>query len=355
MKALILCGFFNIIRVLQKVNQKNFSEDVLRALVTGATGFIGSHLVEHLLQKGWTVRCLLRSSSNPRWLKGLPVEIVQGDYFNRKTLQPSLEGSDYVYHAAGLTKAKAKQDYYRANHAVTRNLLEATKEFNPEIRRFVYISSLSCVGPSTNGTPVDESAPLRPITTYGKSKMEAELECHRSMDSLPITIVRPAAVYGPKDTDIYEFFRNVSRGILPTVGFTDRLISLVHVRDVVQTIVLAAENERSTGETYFSSNEEPCSWMEVGKLTAKVMGKKIVRIPVPKALVFAVAALAEFGALFSDKAPLINLEKAKEIVQSGWICSVEKARNELNYRQQVSLEDGIRETVEWYRENGWLS
>ncbi|MFQ5799510.1 MAG: NAD-dependent epimerase/dehydratase family protein [Bacteroidota bacterium] len=326
----------------------------MKALVTGATGFIGSHLVQALLEKRWTVRCLLRKSSNALWLRGLPVEIVQGDYFDLSTLQPALEGVDCVYHAAGLTKAKRKEEYYTANHLVAKNLLQATDQFNPEIRRFVHISSLACVGPSTNGLPVDESTPLKPITTYGRSKMEAELECQRYMDKLPITVVRPAAVYGPRDTDVYEFFRNVKRGVLPTVGFTDRLVSLVHVRDVVGTIVLAAESERSPGQVYFSSSEEPCSWMEVGILIAKVMEKKVVRIPVPKTFVFAIAAFAEFGALFSDKPALINLEKAKEIVRSGWICSVEKAKIELGYKQKVGLEEGLRETVTWYKESGWL-
>lgn len=326
----------------------------MRALVTGATGFIGSHLVEALVKNRWTVRCLLRSSSNLRWLDGLPLEFVRGDYFDQNSLESPLKDVDYIFHAAGLTKAKTKEEYYRANHLVTKNLLEAAKKFSPKIRRFLHVSSLACIGPSSDGSPVDESAPFHPITTYGKSKMEAELECQRCMGELPITIVRPAAVYGPRDTDIYEFFRNVSWGILPTIGFTDRLVSLVHVRDVVQTMILAAQNNQSLGEVYFVSNEKPASWIEVGTLTAKAMNRKVVRVPVPKTFVFVVAAFAEFGALFSSKPALINLEKAKDIVQSGWVCSVAKAKGELGYEQKVSLEDGIRETVAWYKDNGWL-
>ena len=326
----------------------------MTALVTGASGFIGSHLVESLIKRGVSVRCFIRKSSNLRWLEGLPVELAQGDFFSPDTLEPALNGVEYVYHAAGLTKARKKEDYFRANHDVTRNLLLATRKFNPDLRRFVHISSLACVGPSLDGRPVDEQSAFHPVSTYGRSKMEAELECRRMMESLPITILRPGAVYGPRDTGVYVFFRTVERGILPTIGQNDRLVSLVHVRDVVQATILAAETDCARGQTYFASSESSYRWAEVGKVAAVVMGKSIVRIPIPKALVYVVALFGELAAMLSDKPALINLDKAKEIVAAEWTCSVEKARRELGFKQTVGLDEGIRDTVAWYRKMHWL-
>ncbi|HMK39593.1 MAG TPA: NAD-dependent epimerase/dehydratase family protein, partial [Bacteroidota bacterium] len=210
------------------------------ALVTGATGFIGSHLVELLLKQRYAVRVLLRKTSDTVWLKGLPLDYVYGDLFDRDALQKAVTGVDYVFHSAGVTKAKTPEEYFRGNTEGTANILESVSRHNPGLKRFVQISSQTAVGPSPGAAPVSEEAASRPITTYGRSKLKAEGVCAGYRNSIPITIVRPPAVYGPRDKDVYEFFNTMSKGLQPMVGMKEKYVSLVHVGDLVRGFLLAA-------------------------------------------------------------------------------------------------------------------
>lgn len=325
-----------------------------RALVTGGSGFIGSHLVELLLSKGHTVRCLLRKTSSTAWLQSHPLEIVYGDVFDNGALAEAVRDVQYVYHSAGLTKAKTKAEYFRANVDGTRNLLEAAAAHASDLHRFVQISSQTAAGPSPTSTPITEEAPCRPITTYGRSKREAEEICLRFADRLPVTIVRPPAVYGPRDKDIFEFFSTMQKGLQPVVGFGEKFVSLVHVADLVRGIVQAGESDRSTGETYFISSKEVYGWKFIGELTRSILGRKALTVRIPEAGVYGIAAIAEFFSLFSSKPALINLEKARDMVQDYWTCSSAKAQAHFGYEEQLSIEDGIRNTVTWYQDHGWL-
>lgn len=325
----------------------------MRVLITGATGFIGSHLAEKLHQKGYTLRCLVRKTSNLTALSGVPVEYIYGDLFTEAVLKDAVKDVEYIYHVAGITKARTKEEYFRGNELATKNLLEAVQAVQPRLKRFVHVSSQAAVGPSVNGS-IDETTPYHPITTYGISKMEAERDCRRVMDKIPITIVRPPAVYGPRDKDIYQFFNTMSKGLQPMIGFNRKDVSLIYVKDLVEGIVLAGESEKSVGQVYFISSEKFYDWREVGDITAAILGKKVVRIPIPELLVFFVAAISELYSTISKKAVLINWEKAKDIVQDSWTCWIDKAKRDLGFKEAYTLESGITETVRWYRENGWL-
>jgi dihydroflavonol-4-reductase len=326
----------------------------MRVLITGATGFIGSHLTEELHKKGYEIRCIIRKSSNLQWIKHLPIEYIDVDYKDKKTLQKAIENVDVVYHAAGVTKSKTKLGYFEGNHIPTKNLLEAILETDINISRFVHISSQAAVGPSLDGKPIDENTPFHPITTYGISKMEAEKECLKLMNQLPITIVRPPAVYGPRDRDVFAFFDTMNKGIQPMIGFRDTYVSLVHVKDLVNGIILCGENKNAIGKTYFISSERYYNWKELGDLTSEVLNKKVIRVHVPNAVVYSIAALSEFFALFSSKPALLNIEKAKDITQRYWTCSIEKAKKELGYSETLTIREGIENTIEWYKSNGWL-
>ena len=324
------------------------------ALVTGATGFIGSHLVDLLLKQKYAVRVLLRKTSDTVWLQHLPIDYVYGDLFDKDALRQAVAGVDYVFHSAGVTKAKTAEEYFRGNTEGTKNMLDAVSQYNPGLKRFVQISSQTAAGPSPGTTPVTEETPPRPITTYGKSKLKSEEACAERRGTIPITIVRPPAVYGPRDKDIYEFFKTMSKGLQPMVGMKEKFVSLIHVGDLVRGFVLAAESEKASGQTYFISSSQVYGWKEVGEVSREVIGKSAFRIKIPEAGVYAIAAFSEVFGLFSTKPVLINFEKARDMVQNYWTCDSSKAQRDFGYAQQIPLEEGIRNTVEWYRSKGWL-
>ncbi|MBI5216038.1 MAG: NAD-dependent epimerase/dehydratase family protein [Ignavibacteriae bacterium] len=326
----------------------------MKVFITGATGFIGSHLAESLHAKGYQLRCLIRKTSSLEYIKHLPIEYVYGDLFDDKALQSAVADVDYVYHFAGVTKAKTKEEYFRGNHLATKNLLHVVLKTNPELKRFVHVSSQAAVGPSLGDKAVDEQTLFHPITTYGISKMEAEKECLRLLDKLPITITRPPAVYGPRDKDVFEFFNTMNKGLQPMIGFGKKYVSLVHVKSLVDGIILAGEHPNGVGQIYFISSERFYHWKEIGELTASIMQKKVLRLKIPEAGVYVIGFFAEIFSKFSSKPALLNLEKVKDIIQDAWTCDVTKAKKELGYRETINLEEGIRGTVEWYRKNGWL-
>ncbi|HUN67027.1 MAG TPA: NAD-dependent epimerase/dehydratase family protein [Bacteroidota bacterium] len=324
------------------------------ALITGATGFIGSHLAEQLHAKGYRLRCLVRPTSDRTHLRDIPVEYAEGTLSDTNALRAAVTGCDYVYHLAGVTKAKTPGEYERGNHLATRNLLEAVVAANPGLRRFVHVSSQAAVGPSPPGGTIDESTPFHPLTTYGRTKMAAEKECHAMEGRLPITIVRPPAVYGPRDKDIFEFFNTMNRGLQPMIGFNTKLVSLIHAGDLARGIILAGETERAAGQTYFIASERYYNWKEVGEVTARILGKKAVRLRIPETVVYGIAAAAELYSVISGQAVLLNWEKATDLVQDAWTCRIDKAKAELGFRETFTLETGIADTVGWYRKNGWL-
>ena len=279
---------------------------------------------------------------------------MYGDLFDTDALRQAVTGVDYVFHSAGVTKAKTAEEYFRGNTQGVKNMLDAVSQHNPGLKRFVQISSQTATGPSPGRTPVTEGTTPHPITTYGQSKLKAEQLCAEYGGKIPITIVRPPAVYGPRDKDIYEFFNTMSKGLQPMVGLKEKFVSLIHVGDLVRGFVLAAESEKALGQTYFISSSQIYGWKEVGEVTRRVLGRRALRIKIPEAGVFAIAAFSEFFGLFSRTPVLINFEKARDMVQDYWTCDSSKARRDFGYVQEIPLEDGIRNAVEWYRSKGWL-
>jgi dihydroflavonol-4-reductase len=324
------------------------------AVVTGANGFVGSHLVDLLLEKGYIVRCITRQSSDLRWLEGKNIEIHDCGLFNINGLKKAIKDASYVYHVAGVVKSKTPEGYFQGNVETTKNLLEVSLENKNSIKRFVVVSSQTVTGPSLDGKPVNEETECKPITTYGKSKLEEEKVALNYSDKIPITICRAPAVYGERDTEIFIYFNTFSKGLTTTIGFNKKALSLIHVTDLVYGIYLAATNEKSTGQIYFVSSEKVYTWPEVNSVTAKVLGRKAIIVKVPHFLVYTIAAIAQFLAMFGSKAATLNIEKAKDITQQYWICDTSKAIRDLGYRQYISLDEGITRTINWYKEMKWI-
>ena len=326
----------------------------MNVLVTGASGFVGSHIADRLLSAGHEVRALLRERSSEEWLHGKPIEIVRANLMDVDSLRASVENVDAIVHVGGVTAAKNRQGFFDGNLLPTRNLLEAARRFNPGLSRFVQCSSQTAIGPSLDGQPVTELTPPHPITTYGQSKRAAEEECERARQDFPVTILRLAAIYGPRDTAILTFFQTVDKRLKPLIGMRDKRINLAHVSDVANAALLAVEKEEAKNQTYFIGGEQHYTWREVSDLTAEILKRRGLTVKLPHALVYTVAGFSEFFSMFRSRPSVLNWEKGRDMVQANWTCSVEKAKREIGYRQNVSLEDGIKDTTEWYRQNGWM-
>ncbi|PIQ62314.1 MAG: NAD-dependent epimerase [Bacteroidetes bacterium CG12_big_fil_rev_8_21_14_0_65_60_17] len=321
--------------------------------VTGGTGFVGSHLVEHLLARGYTdIRCLVRR--NPGWLEGLPVVRIPGDMNDVEALERLLSGAEQVFHVAAVTRARSWKDMHRANVEGTENLLRAATKACPHVQRIILTSSLAAVGRADVAVP-DESAPLRPVSMYGRSKMEMERVAEPYVDRLPVTIIRPPAVYGPRETDIFSFIQILSRGLCPIVGRgTEPSLSLVHVSDLAAGMVGAAESDASTGKCWFMGSAEVFSWHEIRDAVRQALGRRVVTLHIPRSVVPVVGALSEWVGRLMGTYPPLNRDKAREILHAATMCSSERAMQHLGYRPGVSLSDGMHMTVEWYRKKGWL-
>lgn len=327
-------------------------QKLMKAFVTGGTGFIGSHLVDTLLDQDdySEIRCLIRT--NKKWLKGKDFKRVKGDLSDLNVLRKAVKDVDVVFHIAGRVKAPTYQELERANVDATENLIRiAQKEGVPKI---VVLSSLAAAGPSQNG-PVTEDAPMHPVSNYGKSKKQMEEVIHQIADEgTSITILRPPAVYGPREDQIYSFFRMVNKRICPIIGDGKHpKISMIYVGDVVNGILKAAEQKTSGIHTYFISGQKIYTWDEIRGTTTKVLGKKAVPIYVNPKLVKKIAGTVEKAASFFGIYPVLNKEKAKELILE-WTCTSEKAERELGYTSEYSLSEGISRTIHWYQKHHWL-
>ncbi|HSW56505.1 MAG TPA: NAD(P)-dependent oxidoreductase [Ignavibacteriaceae bacterium] len=324
------------------------------AAVTGANGFVGSHLVDYLLGKNFEVRCIVRKSSNLQWLEGKNVKIYDCGLFDKDGLREAFRDVNYIFHVAGVVKAKDEEGYFKGNVEATKVLLEVAAEVKDQIKKFIVVSSQTVSGPALVGKPVTEDMKPNPLTTYARSKLKQEEVALSYKDIFPVTICRGPAIFGERDTEIFIYFQVFNKGLTTMIGFDKKELSLLHVADLAEGLYQAAVSEKSNGEIYFISSEKFYNWDDVGNITSKVLGKKAFRIKIPHFIVFMIAAIAQFFAMFSSKPATLNIEKAKDLTQQFWICDTSKAMRELGYRQKVSIEEGIKRTCEWYKQMKWI-
>jgi len=323
-----------------------------RALVTGGHGFLGSHLVDLLLERGFLVRCLLRPARPESSLGGRAVEVVRGDLRAKEGLADAVRGMDIVFHVAGLIAARSPAEFHAVNARGTELLAAAVKAHAPECRRFVLVSSQAAAGPSRDGRPVTEDLPPHPLTHYGKSKLAGELALKES--GIPFTIVRPPAIYGPRDMALRPFFGLAARGLAPGLEGRGRRFNLLHARDVARGIVLASEAEGARGRVYFLSDGQGYGYPDIARSMGKAFGRATRRIPLPDFVLDLVAALSDEAAGLLGRTPVFGRDKARELKARWWLCSATSARSDLGWRPLVALDEGMAETVEWYLRTGLL-
>jgi dihydroflavonol-4-reductase len=330
------------------------------AVVTGANGFVGSHLVALLLQNGYAVRCILRKSSDTRWLKGLPIEINTCGLDDVNALAAALENAVLVFHIAGVVKSGSFQGFIDGNVKPTENLLKAAfanKNIGKNtIEKIMITSSMAAHGSNLVGEPAEETQPVRPVSEYGESKLLQEQAAAKYFDRLPITIVRPPAVYGERDTEVLLFFQTLKQGLFPSAGvLQSQTLSLVHVSDLVRGMLQCAESPKTTSETYFlGSVPYEYGWNEIAEIAGTHLQKKYITLKLPHLIIWCVSAVSDFVAIFTKKTPTLNLKKYSEIIQPSWACSSAKAERDFGYRPIIALEKGIAQTLDWYKKEGWL-
>ena len=325
-----------------------------RALVTGGTGFVGSHLVERLLRNGYAVTCLVRDLRHLRWLEGMEVRLAQGDCTRPESLVAAVQGVSLVFHCAGVTKAKHARDYYIVNHLGTKNLLEACARYNPGIEKFILVSSQAAAGPSPDGRPVDDGNTPHPVSDYGRSKLLAEDEARGYKDRFPVVILRPSSVYGPRDVDVFELFRWASRGLTLEMTGGDRYLNLCYVEDLTAALLLSAERRTESGSVYFVAENRSYSWSEFRALLLSTGGVKARTIKLPYGAAYLIGLASEIGSLFTKRPALANRQKVREAAQRYWLCDVGKIENDLRFRAEYPLQKGLELTWQWYRKNKWL-
>jgi nucleoside-diphosphate-sugar epimerase len=326
----------------------------MKALVTGSNGFIGSHLAQELVRRAWTVRCLVRSTSNRQALEGLAVEWAVGDNRDKESLRRAVKDVDYVFHLAGVIDAPDWTSYFEANTRGTQNLIEAVAEENPGLRKFVYVSSISAAGPSPCDKPGTEEDECRPDSDYGRSKRLAEEAVLAAGDKLPVTIIRPPNVLGPRQKELYQSIKLIRRRVMPLVGTGEPQTSLADVSDVVAALILAAERPESRGRVYFVTDGHGYAWREVTEAIADALGRKRFYLKVPYGLQLATAGLSEFAARLRKTKPALTRINVAATRTACWIFDSSRIERELGFRPAMDMRASVRRTVGWYREKGLI-
>ena len=329
----------------------------MKALVTGATGFLGSHLTDHLIGRGFEVSCLVRERSDLRWIEANHVKLIQGDLLDETSLRLAANGAEFVFHLAAVHRGRHSIEKFRQiNEHGTANLLRACLTSSVQVTNFVYISSISAVGPRTAVEAVNEESPCRPIDPYGKSKLAAERHVFSFRDRLPVTIILPCLVYGPRDRNLQTVLgkmKVVNRGYYFTRRSNNSRFNCIHAKDLARGIVLAAGQSNSIGRRFFMCNPAPTTYDEVASITAAALGKRPLKIVVPPSLLAIRRALQEFAS-GQGKTSIRAISKAMRQPTLHWVCDGSRAEKELGFSPQISLTEGITQTARWYRQRGWI-
>ncbi|MEM9188227.1 MAG: NAD(P)-dependent oxidoreductase [Myxococcota bacterium] len=327
----------------------------MKVLITGATGFLGSHLAEKLIEHGHEVRALVRKTSRTEFLEELGVELCHASLESGEGLDAAVRGVDGVAHSAAIVKARDPEEFHRVNALGTKHLLDAVLEHTPKLQRFVYVSSMTAHGFGDGGKPRALDREPHPVTHYGRSKLAGEQFCLDVADTLPVTILRPPAIYGPRDTEMLAFFKIVQGRVVPFLGSPDNNLSLVYAPDCAEALLLTLTKDHPSGAVYYVEDGEVYTQRQVVAYIEDALGKRaFAKFPVPMAAVSVAAVGSELFGKISQKAVMLTRDKVNELREQQ-VCSASDAiRADLGWTPTVQFGEGARISVDWYRQNGLL-
>jgi UDP-glucose 4-epimerase len=325
-----------------------------KVLITGASGFVGYHLIIEALKNNLEVFAAVRKNSKIDHLKDLAIQYVYLDYTDVSALKRELLAQQYhfIIHAAGITRAVSAAQYDLVNAEYTSNLAMAAVGLGSTLKKFVLISSLAAIGPLTtlDGIITENTRPT-PITAYGKSKLLAE-EKLRAIEKLNYTILRPTAVYGPRDTGIFIFFKQISNRLEPYIGRGQQKLSFIYVSDLAMASIKALHT--SSTKTYNLSDGNYYDRYQLGLLTSHILNVKTLKFHLWVNFVRLVAGISEKVSSLRNSAPILNIEKLNELTAVNWSCSIDLVKQDLEFYPKYTLEGGLQETLKWYQDNNWL-
>ena len=323
-------------------------------MLTGASGFVGSHILDSLRARGLNTVLLLRPTSNTQFIAShLPeVELHPGSIGDPESLRQAMAGITHVIHCAGATKASRVSGFYEANHAGTRNVVSAVNGNGSQVQRLVHISSLAAAGPALRDAPAREVDPPRPVSEYGKSKLAGELEVRNHCRAEHV-ILRPPAVYGPRDAEFLRLFQAVKHHLLPKPSGAQAL-SLVFVKDLAEAVVTCLTHPAAAGKTYFVAAREVVTARSMAEEFASQMGVWTLPLPVPTVLFWLMCLGGEVTARLTGKPSVLSLQKFAELRAPSWVCDPTRLERETGCACTTTLKPGVAQTLTWYREHHWL-
>ncbi len=327
----------------------------MKVLLTGANGFVGSHILAELHTRKIPCSILLRPSSNTRLIQGLlpGLDVRTGSIDDPASLDGALHDATHVIHSAGRTKALRTSEFFETNQAGVRRLVEAANRCQGRIQRLVHVSSLAAGGPAPRSRPATEADPPKPVSPYGESKLEGEREVAKRCQTEWV-IVRPPAVYGPGDGEFLRLFQAVKSHLLPRFGGGRQALSLVFVRDLARVLIDCLSHPRAAGKTFYAASTEIVTALELAREIAGGMQTWTVPLPLPTAALWPVCCLQELISRATGKASVLDRAKYAELRAPAWVCDPGRLTRELGLACETGLSAGISETLAWYRLQKWL-
>lgn len=326
-----------------------------KVLITGASGFVGYHLIIAAIGHGLDVYAAIRPNSNTSHLSSLNINYVHLNFNAVDALKAELEEKQYAYiiHAAGTTKAKTLQAYNLINAEYSKNLALAASLVNYQLEKFVFVSSLAAVGPLSDfNSAIEDHTILQPVTFYGMSKKLAE-DYLNKIENLPLITVRPTAVYGPREKDIFILFKTINSRLEPYIGKFDQQLSFIYVKDLAE-IIIRCLNSAMVHKTYNISDGLVYNRYALADELKKALHKKTLKMHIPLGMIKGLAGLMDVLYAKASTTPTLNREKIKELTAPNWACSIENLKKDLKFTPQYNLQKGLDETVKWYKLNNWL-